>query len=360
MLPREVGRADTVGVLQMSRSLLGGGERRGRTPQREQPTNAHVEAGRREEPRWCVVCRAQEAGGGEAEWGALSGVEATPGPGNQSPERSCASSCRCVGGRTGGLIRRCGGRDEAGGAAGPTVGAASSSIRPQVEALFSRRSEITPARIPPARQREGPEGCTCPVGPHGEEAGPSLPQQQGEEDLFPGSFPPLEQVGPKAPLPGSILASLVCRPPGILVPREPRMGRDVLSEARHWGPPSRESSQTASRLRVSMHHLGGEGFCQSRTRGNELTEDPTHVEQGGELPRLLDIKVICWNDSRGFKVITKKDLLYSTGNSAQCHVAAWIGGVWGRVDICICRAESPGCSPATITALLIGYPPNQN
>lgn len=41
-----------------------------------------------------------------------------------------------------------------------------------------------------------------------------------------------------------------------------------------------------------MHHLGGEGFCQSRTRGNKLTEDPTHVEQGGELPGLLDIKVI--------------------------------------------------------------------
>ena len=101
-LPGEAGRAATVGVLQMSRSLLGGGERRGMAPQNEQPTHAHVEAGRREEPRWCVVCRGQEAGGGEAEWGALSGVEATPSPGNQSPERSCARSCRCAGGRTGG------------------------------------------------------------------------------------------------------------------------------------------------------------------------------------------------------------------------------------------------------------------
>ena len=26
------------------------------------------------------------------------------------------------------------------------------------------------------------------------------------------------------------------------------------------------------------------------------------------------------------KWITNKDLLYSTGNSAQCYVAAWIGG----------------------------------
>ena len=28
------------------------------------------------------------------------------------------------------------------------------------------------------------------------------------------------------------------------------------------------------------------------------------------------------------KRITNKDLLYSTGNSAQCYVAAWMGGVW--------------------------------
>ena len=29
------------------------------------------------------------------------------------------------------------------------------------------------------------------------------------------------------------------------------------------------------------------------------------------------------------KWITNKDLLYNTGNSAQCHVAAWMGGVFG-------------------------------
>ena len=27
--------------------------------------------------------------------------------------------------------------------------------------------------------------------------------------------------------------------------------------------------------------------------------------------------------------ITNKDLLYSTGNSAQCYVAAWMGGEFG-------------------------------
>ena len=37
-----------------------------------------------------------------------------------------------------------------------------------------------------------------------------------------------------------------------------------------------------------------------------------------------------------FKWITNKDLLYSTGNSAQCYIAAQMGGVGGRVDTCIC------------------------
>ena len=38
------------------------------------------------------------------------------------------------------------------------------------------------------------------------------------------------------------------------------------------------------------------------------------------------------------KWITNKDLLYSTGNSAQCHVAAWMGrefgGEWIHVYMC--------------------------
>ena len=34
-------------------------------------------------------------------------------------------------------------------------------------------------------------------------------------------------------------------------------------------------------------------------------------------------------DSNAGPLITKKDLLYSTGNSAQCYVAAWMGGESG-------------------------------
>ena len=34
--------------------------------------------------------------------------------------------------------------------------------------------------------------------------------------------------------------------------------------------------------------------------------------------------------------------------------------VWGRMDTCICMAESLHSSPETITKLLIGYTPIQN
>ena len=41
-----------------------------------------------------------------------------------------------------------------------------------------------------------------------------------------------------------------------------------------------------------------------------------------------------------FKWLTNKVLLYSTGNSAQHHVAAWMGGKFGgRMDtcyVCVC------------------------
>ena len=61
------------------------------------------------------------------------------------------------------------------------------------------------------------------------------------------------------------------------------------------------------------------------------------------------------------KWLTKKDLLCSTGYSAKCYLAAWIGGgLVGRVDTCICMAESLHGSPETTTTLLIGYTPIQN
>ena len=85
------------------------------------------------------------------------------------------------------------------------------------------------------------------------------------------------------------------------------------------------------------------------------------------------------------KWITKKDLPYSTGHSAQRHMAAWMGGEVGRrmnmymymyIYICICtcicihvymymyscrcRAESFCCPSETVIVLLISYTPIQN
>ena len=60
-----------------------------------------------------------------------------------------------------------------------------------------------------------------------------------------------------------------------------------------------------------------------------------------------------------FKMICNEDLRYSTCNSA--YVAAWMGGIWGRMDTCIRIAESLlDGSPETITTLLISYTPVKN
>ena len=57
------------------------------------------------------------------------------------------------------------------------------------------------------------------------------------------------------------------------------------------------------------------------------------------------------------KLITSKDLLCSTWNSAQ-YVVDWMGGVQGRVAMCM--AESLRSSLETVTTLLITYTPIQN
>ena len=54
------------------------------------------------------------------------------------------------------------------------------------------------------------------------------------------------------------------------------------------------------------------------------------------------------------KWITNKNLLYSTWNSAQCYVPAWMRRGSGRMDTCVCMAESICYPPETVTFLL-GY-----
>ena len=50
---------------------------------------------------------------------------------------------------------------------------------------------------------------------------------------------------------------------------------------------------------------------------------------------------------------TSKDLLNSTENSAQCHVAAWMEGSLGE-STCVRVAESLCCPQETVTTVLIG------
>ena len=65
---------------------------------------------------------------------------------------------------------------------------------------------------------------------------------------------------------------------------------------------------------------------QNRKRLTDL-ENELMVAAGGRIVRYLgmDMYTVLY-----LKCITSKDLLYSTGNSAQCYVAAWMGGEFGR------------------------------
>ena len=62
-------------------------------------------------------------------------------------------------------------------------------------------------------------------------------------------------------------------------------------------------------------------------------------------------------DGHVHTAISKTDLLYSTGNCSMSCGSLDGRGVWGRMDTCICTAESLCCPAETITTLLIGYTP---
>ena len=57
------------------------------------------------------------------------------------------------------------------------------------------------------------------------------------------------------------------------------------------------------------------------------------------------------------KWITNKDLLYSTRNTAQCYVAAWMGGESGREWIYVYAWLSTFNFHLKLSYLLIGYKP---
>ena len=78
-------------------------------------------------------------------------------------------------------------------------------------------------------------------------------------------------------------------------------------------------------------------------------------EWGEKIVRDLEMDIGTW---LYLKWITRKALLYSTGNSAPCYVAGWIGGeLEGEWIHGYVLAESLCCPPATITTLLTDYSP---
>ena len=81
------------------------------------------------------------------------------------------------------------------------------------------------------------------------------------------------------------------------------------------------------RLKEQSYGCWGKGWAQGIVR-----------EFGMEMYTLLYLK---W--------ITNGDLMYSTQNSAQCYVAAWMGREFGGMHTCVFMAESLCCSPETIT-----------
>ena len=79
---------------------------------------------------------------------------------------------------------------------------------------------------------------------------------------------------------------------------------------------------------------------------------PLQLYEGANLLLLNEFATVI------FQAENQQESLYSTGNSAQCDVAASVGGESGGGWIhVLCMPESLCCPPETSTTLLIGYTP---
>ena len=89
-------------------------------------------------------------------------------------------------------------------------------------------------------------------------------------------------------------------------------------------------------------------FCSKQKETHRLREW-TYGYQGGVCDAHVTLLYLKW--------VTNKDLWYSTENSAQGYVAAWMGGEFEGewIHVCVCVAESLWCSPETITTLFVNW-----
>ena len=101
-------------------------------------------------------------------------------------------------------------------------------------------------------------------------------------------------------------------------------------------------------------------YLQSRKRLTENTLMVARVGGGGQGEGTvkefgMDMYTLLY-----LKWIANKDPLYSTWNSDQCYVVAWMRGEFGGqwmytcvcVCVCVCMAEFLHCSPETMAILL--------
>ena len=85
---------------------------------------------------------------------------------------------------------------------------------------------------------------------------------------------------------------------------------------------------------------------QKKTQRTDLRLPRRRIEErDGELG--INVHTLLY-----LKWITNKDPPYSTWNSAQCYLAARMGGAFGG-DICMCMVEFFCYPPETVTTLLI-------
>ena len=82
----------------------------------------------------------------------------------------------------------------------------------------------------------------------------------------------------------------------------------------------------------------------------ECTE--THRLQKGDFGKVMHIDIFEMDNQQTYCIA------YETLFNVM-RQPGW-GGLWGRMETCICMAESLHCSPEMITILLVGCTPVQN
>ena len=149
----------------------------------------------------------------------------------------------------------------------------------------------------------------------------------------------------------TLIRAIVSKP-GVQQDRRENTQRTKTNSAR---PPPAGNRQTVSRLAKPRDGFGREIIYWKPHPGN-------HSRWSSGLPHLPNLewavldKEILEFDLPAFKKFPSFNLLYSTGGLCSMLCGSLDGkGVWGRMDTCMCMAESLHCSHETVTMMLTEY-----